>query len=256
MKATIHSFWLPKLGSSASEYEDAFALSGTGTIRSSEMRFAVADGASESYLAGRWANVLCENFAKHGALDHRTLVTSAILEWQQIVLEYVAQREESGNPIQWYEEPGIARGAFATLCGIEFRGAMFGDGKWEATSLGDSCIMQVRKDTVITAFPIESSEAFGYTPELFPTKPPSIDKVLEYMKSDSGTFKTGDTFFLMTDAMANWFLRQVERGRKPWDELKALNPKKMELFGDWINNLRENKKIHNDDVTLVIVEIN
>jgi hypothetical protein len=66
MLAHISTFWLPKRGSSLQEYEDAFWVGpnsdGEGEIRQRFLRVAVADGASESMLAGRWANRLVTVF--------------------------------------------------------------------------------------------------------------------------------------------------------------------------------------------------
>lgn len=256
MKATVSSFWLPKAGSSASEYEDAFSLCGVGNVRASEMRFSVADGASESYLAGRWADVIVRKFIEIGGHDRRSLVTSAIIDWQQIIVDYVNDREEKGNPIQWYEEPGIARGAFATLIGLELRGSFLrGEGKLDAIVIGDSGFFQLRKGEVITAWPLTKSEDFGTLPDLFPSKPAGIDIVMDHIYKYEGSWKPGDVLYIGTDAMCQWFLKEMENGEKPWQELKFLDPERPETFGSFINDLREKREIHNDDTTLVTVEL-
>src|SRR5687767_9899205 len=56
MEPQIQAFWVPKLGNSAEEYEDAFAYS------AAEGLFAIADGATESSFADRWARDLVDQF--------------------------------------------------------------------------------------------------------------------------------------------------------------------------------------------------
>ena len=55
---TWQSFFLPKRGNAAEEYEDAFA----GDPASG--RFAIADGASESCFAAAWAKIVVESYVK------------------------------------------------------------------------------------------------------------------------------------------------------------------------------------------------
>jgi hypothetical protein len=56
MDLYVRAFWLPKAGNSADEYEDAFDYS------LAERRFAIADGATESSFAKRWARSLVQGF--------------------------------------------------------------------------------------------------------------------------------------------------------------------------------------------------
>ncbi|MDQ1278940.1 MAG: hypothetical protein QG670_200, partial [Thermoproteota archaeon] len=63
-----------------------------------------------------------------------------------------------------------------------------------------------------------------------------------------------DEFYLMTDALAKWFLKEYELKKQPWQILteKGKNNKK---FRRWIDNLRETGEIRNDDVTLMCIKI-
>ncbi len=56
MEPLVQAYWVPKLGNSAEEYEDAFAYSATNR------HFAVADGATESSFADLWAKDLVNQF--------------------------------------------------------------------------------------------------------------------------------------------------------------------------------------------------
>jgi hypothetical protein len=63
-----------------------------------------------------------------------------------------------------------------------------------------------------------------------------------------------DRFFLMTDALASFFFQEYEKGESPWSLIDG-NITDKSHFTDWIENLRENKQIRNDDVTLIILQI-
>jgi hypothetical protein len=74
-------------------------------------------------------------------------------------------------------------------------------------------------------------------------------------KFASGRWQIGDTFYLLTDALAFWFLREIETGQKPLGILRNFERGKSRSFGKWISHLRENKFIRNDDVTLLTIKI-
>jgi hypothetical protein len=57
---------------------------------------------------------------------------------------------------------------------------------------------------------------------------------------------------LATDALSQWFLGQVEDGKKPWQELLALDGQ--EAFTAWIEENRRSNSIRADDVTLLIID--
>ena len=76
-----------------------------------------------------------------------------------------------------------------------------------------------------------------------------------------GDWRPGDRLWLMTDALAQWFLVQVEAGDKPWLCLDPLlHPASDEdaaqhAFSAWIESLRAARQLRNDDVTLLAVSL-
>src|SRR6202035_1577371 len=113
------------------------------------LTMAIADGASESMLAGRWARRLVEVFGTNKSARTRSAFLgayrAAVGGWDDEVAEYTKDREKRSFPIQWYEEPGLAKGAHATILTAEFRDGRRGRlPAWNATALGDSCLFQVR----------------------------------------------------------------------------------------------------------------
>lgn len=73
----------------------------------------------------------------------------------------------------------------------------------------------------------------------------------------SGQWHVGDQFYLMTDALAAWFLSTYERGEKPWLEIAQwydhANPEAG--FAAWIAALRSEHRLRNDDVTLIVIKV-
>ena len=74
MITSATAWWAPKSGNTASEYEDAYA------VKPEALRFAVADGASETSFARQWAELLVEGFvqAAPSAAELHDFVTRAI----------------------------------------------------------------------------------------------------------------------------------------------------------------------------------
>jgi hypothetical protein len=71
-----------------------------------------------------------------------------------------------------------------------------------------------------------------------------------------GAWQPGDAFYLMTDALAYWFMRETEEGRTPWRVLRDLNTSdEIKPFREWVKTLRVEGAMRNDDVTLLRVDM-
>jgi hypothetical protein len=116
---------------------------------------------------------------------------------------------------------------------------------------GDSCLFQLRSEAVIHAFPISRSEDFSNAPLLLGSHRQSSG--LEGVQAAAGRWQEGDRFYLMTDALAAWFLARCEKGPVPWLELGEITLRKVPAFQEWISRLRYQREIKNDDCTLVSV---
>jgi hypothetical protein len=266
MLAHISTFWLPKRGSSLQEYEDAFWVGpngdGEGEIQQRALRVAVADGASESMLASRWANRLVAVFglATNAARTRPGFMAAyrqAVSGWDDEVLKYMADRELRSVPIQWYEEPGLAKGAYATILAVEFRdGWQDGPPGWMASGLGDSCLFQIRDESLYASFPMNDASAFSYQPPLLASRGTNNDVLRRHIRLKASDWERGDSFYLTTDALAAWFLRAVEAGGRPWETLRDLDTLDAQLdFTEWVDEQRDVGGMHNDDTTLVRIDM-
>lgn len=259
MRLRVSYFALPKAGNSSDEYEDAYypVYPDTEDVVRDRFRFGVADGASEGYLSRHWAQCLARSFHRSSGLLFEEIFLSALDRWDRWLPRYLEARARGGRPVQWFEAAKLAQGAFATLLGIQLRSRRGNEhaGRWVAVALGDTCLFQVRGDSLIASFPLARAEQFDITPNLVPSKPVRQEVVPSFARRVVGTWQHGDSFFLMTDALAAWFLREVECGEAPWRILGDLDTDEVPPFADWVEDLREHRLMRNDDVTLVRVDV-
>ncbi len=241
------TYWLPKAGNTESEYEDAAACD---PVRG---RCAVADGASESSFAGDWAALLVKGFVASPQ--------PLLPEWSDWLPTSQAQFAKraggtTGPSLSWYSEIKSQLGAQAAFVGLAVGLDGPGQSQWQAVAVGDSCLFQVRRGQMIAALPIQSSAEFGLQPHLVS----SLRGVLPAPETGecraAGRWAQRDRFWLMTDALAPWFLGQHERGNDPWTHVERMlaQPNDATAFSFWVEKLREMGRIRNDDSTLVIIK--
>src|SRR5262245_6912776 len=250
---TIRSwqFRLPKRGEKVEDYEDA------ADADAARGRFAIADGAAGSSFSALWARMLVEEFVQGSKSQPRPWA-----DWLPAVQKrwsVAVGHRQSNAPTPWFLADRIQQGAFAAFLGLVLDEVSTWRGgkrkRWRALAIGDSCLFQIRDGQVVKAVPVARSKDFGNTPWLvgsraLPAKTLSKQGVLY-----KGDWQSQDKLWLMTDALAQWFLQQSEGGRKPWKDMDALlwAPDPKAAFKNWINELRDQKHIRNDDVTLLAV---
>lgn len=252
MPVLAESFWLEKAGNAPTEFEDGFSWSSPGSERPTFLA-AVADGASSGMLSGPWARILCQASCQSPlpVEDLDLILSQAGNSWDSWLQEYYQMREEQNRPIRWYEEPGLRAGAYSTLCVLSVMDGQ--NRRWQALAIGDSCLFQLRRQQVIAIFPMTQSRAFNNTPALVPSLPQNRLKLEEHVFRSLGDWQSGDQFFLMTDALARYCLEQLESGINFWGNLEMVDTP--ENFSGWINSLRDQKQINNDDVTLLRISL-
>lgn len=258
MNAFVASFRLPKGGNAPEEIEDAHYPRSIGQHRAAELRCAVADGATEGMLAGPWAEILVKTFGRSRgpATDVLPFLQRSSRSWTAWKRNYLAERERRNKPIQWYEDAGLRAGAFATFLGLSLRAPpSAGGGAWDAVAIGDSCLFQIRDGRVLNSFPLTSSPEFSSRPYLLPTNPSPRADPFAAIKTIEGDWRSDDTFLLMTDALARWFLEEYETGGSPWITCRDLDPGQPTGFQEWVRGLRTTNRMRNDDVTLLRIDI-
>jgi len=239
-------FRLSKRGNRPEECEDAFASDATVG------RFAVADGATESAFAREWAQLLVDQFVASHNDD-----SEDGMPW------FVRAREQlsegfRGRELKWYAHEKLRRqGASATFLGIVVSGSPGETRKWRGVAIGDTCLFHVRSNELLWAFPIDRSDDFGNAPELVCTKASPEEIGRKRTKRIERDGQPDDRLWMMTDALAQWCLVEEEAGTGPWKAMERwLDPEATNgSFAEWVESLRDEKRIRNDDVTLLAVDL-
>jgi hypothetical protein len=250
------AFRLPRQGHDLDECQDALA----GDLERG--RFAIADGVAESPHAALWARLLVEEFVRRDERlpEWASWLPSIQQRWAERVgrptdaLTWLTQPAEAGVP--WYLEPGLLHGAFATFLGLVIE-----ETSWHALAVGDSCLFQVRRDALVRTFPIAHAADFSNAPWLVGSRTSPGEVPYKNGRFEQGDWQPHDRFWLMTDALAQWFLGEIEAGGQPWLALDPLiHPAAAEEdarqgFAAWIERLRAARQLRNDDVTLLAVRL-
>ncbi|NEC86516.1 hypothetical protein [Streptomyces sp. SID12501] len=265
--------WTQKSGSSERECEDAAYCwqSGEAGVDSAgravaSLYAAVSDGASESLLARDWAMLLVADAVESMRLAGdwweeldtfvRDLMERSALHWDAFLTRYQAERAAQGRPITWYEQPGLEKGAFATVLGAEIRATVLEDGTtrwfWYSFALGDSCLFQLRDGRLLDSFPLRTVEEFGITPQLLGSRNHDVRLVADRMRVAHGELLPGDELLLTTDALAAWLLsRETREAGGEAAAFPAFAAFDQQDFAEWVDDQRARARMRNDDVTLV-----
>ncbi|MEW1722877.1 hypothetical protein [Streptomyces sp. NPDC093109] len=268
-------FLVPKTGSAPEECEDATHVSSSPDGNS--VFAAVSDGASESLLAGAWAKQLvrgavaslaaarepCDNYEDGNRSKSfvEDLLARTVDQWDSYITQYQAERAARGRPITWYEQPGLDKGAFATLVAVHVRAAAAVPGagpeaarhwNWQAFALGDSCLFHLREGRLIASFPIADGDGFGITPQLLGSRNRDAALITDRVSTAAGELRADDELLLATDALAAWLLSHpdIDSGG-PGKQLGRLAELGQETFADWVRNERDRSRMRNDDVALI-----
>jgi len=251
VRVIVQPLWLPKLGNRPEQYEDACWPRRRLCREAQLCRFAIADGATESAFSGLWARMLVRAFVrgKLGAPDETLVLARLQREWL---------RQVTRTELPWYLEEKVYRGAFSSLTGLTLACDASGltEGVWSATAVGDSCLFQISDGRLALAWPIDRSDLFGSRPVLVASVSIGNVKLGEHVKSISGNWRTGDEFYLMTDAIGSWFIREVEGGRAAADLAREVDSIGGQAsFEKWVAGLHESRKLRNDDITLLRIRV-
>lgn len=241
MTAYVNVFSHQKAGNSAAECEDA-SWPGTSADEQLPLRIAAADGATDAVFSGLWAKILVNSWGRERLAldDFATSIERKARVWRRLI---------KNRHLPWYVEEKAQSGSFAALAAVE----LHANGIWNAVACGDCCLFQIRGQELIASFPISESREFSNSPVLLSTG--NVEQFRNEIRFDSGRWESGDHLYLMTDALACWFLGQCECGRVPWKLMTEIALSERIGFADWIADLRKQNQIKNDDCTLVSVTL-
>lgn len=247
MAYEIVAFSLPKIGEAESTNQDRFDRSLDGCL------IALSDGAGSSLYPGQWAEILVKSFC-HGAANPIATIRQSEQEWikpaQEQWRQYYLEKLKSPKRKWWEGGSQLKACGFATFLGLSLS-SNIEKGQWQAVAVGDSCLFKLEKKTDnLFVFPIKTAQSFKRTTQCFASLPEYSSFPPQFAEGD---YEAGDIFLLATDALSHWLLSDYEhQGEdwKKWFELKSLPD-----FTSGVAQLRQQKRLDNDDTTMVAIAI-
>ena len=97
---------------------------------------------------------------------------------------------------------------------------------------------------------MSSSGDFNSHPPLLSTERRINRGSVGQVMTKEGTWQEGDSFFLLTDAIAQWFLRESELGADPWGFLGSLDESAFQTF---VRATQAQQLMRKDDVTAFMI---
>lgn len=214
------------------------------------MRFCIADGATEGFGSRYWARLL----VKHWTRSERPIITPEQLISWATALGSRFERHWRRRKLPWFAEEKAQSGAFAAFVGLNFiesQEQLY----WQAVAIGDACLVLLRHNTVITSFPLDNPEDFGFRPVLLPSNSNGRQRILDRVEIRSAPVNAADSFYLLTDAIAVWFLRAAKSAPEEITKLEQmLDRGKHTELAEFLNSARSNGALRNDDIGIVRVQ--
>ena len=240
MKVTIKGFITCK---SAEQYIDC---ADNYAVNKNSHRFSVSDGVSKSFFPKVWSEILVSQFVERTDLKESELIKVCQDEWQKRIDEIVRLPET-----KWFTKSQYNRKdqALATFVGLQF---LEKEKKWSASALGDSFLFFVpkgykdyQKDLVRLSSKVD--------PIVFDNFPDYLTSIGEShkgrAKEKGGNLRNG-TFYLMTDALAEWFIKEEENAIG-----KITVWKSQEDFERFIAQAIDENQLTNDDCAILCIEL-
>ncbi|MBX9691271.1 MAG: hypothetical protein K2Z81_02735, partial [Cyanobacteria bacterium] len=259
MEILFKRFSLPKKASTFMEYQDATYPQGRDysepcieSHRSDdEFRCALADGATDAVFSKHWAELLVAGYAAN-EWSEGTMSPASLAGIKDRWHSHVAVKE-----LPWYTMEKAKLGAAAAL--VTLRISAVGR-RWSGVAIGDSCLFHIRNGAVITRFPEMTASEFSNICELLSSSKEATSLEL-VRRHENDSWLPGDCFYMMSDALACWFTRQLEEGKHRRAISSLAKIKSQAEFERFASEERErtletgSRSLHDDDTTLIIVEI-
>jgi len=240
MKITIKGYITSKQSEFFSDCADRYAYN------EHHHKFAISDGVSKSFFPKYWAEYLVDEFVLKEKNELETFLPECQQKWLEKITDIVSK-----PTVKWFTQNAFNKKspALATFVGLQL---FEKEKKWEASALGDSFLFFVPKkiksfnDCIILSSKKEPI-IFDNFPDYFSSFGKKFKgKVKQISKRD---LKDG-TFYLMTDALAEWFINEKENAIGKIDVWQ--NQKDFERF---IDEERQTEKLGNDDTAILIINV-
>ncbi len=220
------------------------------------LRVALADGAAESLLARRWAELLVRACGAAptpllcGGTGFADVIARAADRWPDLTKRYLVERNRRGMPVQPYEIRKLDRGAHASAVLAVHMAShpwLSGRGQWAAAVLGDAYLFQVRGDRLWRVFPTTRGT------DIATSNGADLASVARRIRCARGTWTDRDRLFLANDAAGAWFLASAQADGRPWEELREPAGGSARDVARWAGVRRRSGVLGEGDLTVVQV---
>ena len=215
-------------------------------INKSSHSFSVSDGVSKSFFPKVWSEILVTQFVESADLKETELIKVCQEEWKKRIDEIVSMPDT-----KWFTKSQYNRKdpALATFVGLQF---LEKEKMWSASARGDSFLFFVpkgykdyQKDLIRLSSKVE--------PIVFDNFPDYLTSIGESHKGrakEKGGNLINGTFYLMTDALAEWFIKEEENAIG-----KIAVWKSQSDFEKFIVQAIKENQLTNDDCAILCIEL-
>lgn len=262
MEIQFKRFSLPKEAGTFRDYQDATYPLGTDYSTpdfelmhdEEEFRCALSDGATDAVFSKCWAELLVQGYAAQ-EWSEESISPHALAKTRQ-------QWQSRVNVLElpWYTQEKAKLGAAAALVTLKITDS---GRRWSALSIGDSCLYHVRKGRVIARLPELDPQDFSCVADLLSSNESELASEFERIKRvrTNDSWQIGDTFVLMSDALAQWFAQQIVDGtqEEAIELFEHLTTQKQ--FEKFVGKERSRtlgsgaRALKDDDTTLILVKM-
>ena len=238
----------PKIKETEKDYQDYFDFQVLPTTNLT-VTAAIADGATDSAFAARWAQELTQLFVKSPPVNDEGDL-SDISAWLKPAQD--AWRESvPWDRVPWHGIDKARRGAVATFLGLTIESADDGQLKVRSIAVGDCELIIIdSKDQMTMKFPVKKASEFNNRPDLICSNPKGNQGLDTLVKRDTASISLHDLVILTTDAMAEWLLSEGNTS----DRCRQISQMDHTAFADWLESERNCGRIKNDDTTIAFIE--
>lgn len=239
MKIKIKGFITSKKSELYSDCADNYA------INQEHNKFAISDGVSKSFFPKVWSDILVKKYVDEKDWKYEEFILECQKEWQAKIDEIVSQSD-----VKYYTRNAYIRKApaLATFVGMQF---IESEQKWIAQALGDSFLFFIPKDSNKIKIQLSSKSE----PIVFDNFPDYLSSIGNSHKGEKKPIRgekiENGTFYLMTDALAEWFIQDTEQAIQ-----KLKNIQNQEQFLVTIEDERNTNRLNDDDSAILIIDIN
>lgn len=237
MKIKVKGFITSKKSELYSDCADNYA------INKEHNKFAISDGVSKSFFPKVWSDILVNKYVSQKDSENEEFINECQKEWQSMINTIVSQPET-----KWFTKSQYSRKdpALATFVGLQFNEL---EQKWNAQAQGDSFLFFIQKDSN----KIEVQLSSKVEPVVFDNFPDYFSSIGISHRGNKvikeGTIIEG-IFYLMTDALAEWFLSDTRNAIEVLSRIKT-----QEQFTREIETERTSNRLNDDDSAVLIIEL-